>query len=415
MGSIDLRVLGDVQSCRNTAEQLTSLAEGAIQGGTAFHTARSESETLWTGQAGDAFRERLQPLAAGVDDIADHSRTAGQALHQFADDLTTVNARMGQARSIATAAGLRVSGDAILEPEAPTPQGPNANGTKPAETPEYTAAIRNYQAQQAAYRSAAQTAQEARKIEQNAHGALGEKMSAFEAILKDANDQKYFLIASNTTGPLGTAIEQADKWGKIAQTRGNQLDMLKRLIGETDDPYREAVAARAAGVFEQTAAQAAHAEEANAKLSLGLKGTRLGDVLAYNANNLLKLDGALGSVAEKIPVVGGVIAVGQTIYDSRNAKSPGDVVKNAGADVGGFLAGTAATEGALAAAAAVGVAGGPVTLAAVGIGIGVSFGVGEVVNHWGGITHGVEDAAETVGDGVGDAAKSVGHFFGSIF
>ena len=427
MGSIDLRIAGDEQSCRDTADQLIALADTVNQGGTAFHTARSESETLWTGKAGDVFRDRLQPIGTKVDDVADQSHAAAQALHGFADDLTTAKSRMNQARSIAAAAGLKIDGDTIEQPQAPPPiQGPAPAGTTPPATPEYEAQQQQYQREQTAYQQAAQTAAEARTIEQNAHNTLDQKMNAFQTMLQDANDQKYWLIAGNTTGPLGTAIEQTNKWGEIAETRATQLDMLKKLIGETDDPFREAVAARAAGVFEQTAAQAANAESSNSKLALGLKGTKLGDLLASNANDLLKLDGTLGSVAEKIPVIGAVVAVDQTVFDSRNAKNVGDVAKAAGADMGGFVAGTAATEGTLAAAAAFGLAGGPVTLAAVGIGAGVAFGVGEVVNHWGAITHGVADAANAVGSGVehaatavghgvADAAKSVGHFFSSIF
>jgi hypothetical protein len=37
---IGLRVAGDEQSCRAAAQQLTSLAEGIIKGGTAFYTAQ---------------------------------------------------------------------------------------------------------------------------------------------------------------------------------------------------------------------------------------------------------------------------------------------------------------------------------------------------------------------------------------
>ncbi|MEW2501498.1 MULTISPECIES: hypothetical protein [unclassified Amycolatopsis] len=55
------------------------------------------------------------------------------------------------------------------------------------------------------------------------------------------------------------------------------------------------------------------------------------------------------------------------------------------------------------------------TLAAVGIGVGVAYGVGEVVNHWPEISHGAGDTAQDIGHGVENAGKAVGHFFSSIF
>lgn len=79
------------------------------------------------------------------------------------------------------------------------------------------------------------------------------------------------------------------------------------------------------------------------------------------------------------------------------------------------MAGTAATEGALALAGTVGLAGGPVTLAAVGIGIGVAYGVGEVVNDWPEISHCAGDTATDIGHGVENAGNAVGNFFSSIF
>jgi hypothetical protein len=153
------------------------------------------------------------------------------------------------------------------------------------------------------------------------------------------------------------------------------------------------------------------------RLTAGLRGTKIGSLLEANVNTYAEFGGKLGSVAEKIPIVGGVLALGQTGYDvlTDKDKSAGAVAKHVGADMGGFVAGTAATEGALALAGTVGLAGGPVTLAAVGIGVGVAYGVGEVVNHWPEISHWAGDTAQDIGHGVENAGKAVGHFFSSIF
>ncbi|WP_350246860.1 hypothetical protein RBB84_22085 [Rhodococcus sp. D-6] len=83
----------------------------------------------------------------------------------------------------------------------------------------------------------------------------------------------------------------------------------------------------------------------------------------------------------------------QTYDDVMNAETTGDAVKAVAKDVGGFVAGTVATELILASAA-----GGPVTLLAVGAGVGVAFGVGEVIEHWDDISGAVGSAARWAGN-----------------
>ncbi|MGH3834015.1 MAG: hypothetical protein ACRDRS_26855 [Pseudonocardiaceae bacterium] len=128
MSALDLRVAGDLWSCRDTATQLRSLSSGIIDASTSFHQARGESETLWLGQAGDAFRDRIGPIATSTNQIADRTLEVSQGLHAFADDLSTVRSRMDQAREVATAAGLTVNGDTIEASLEPDPTGVHRRG-----------------------------------------------------------------------------------------------------------------------------------------------------------------------------------------------------------------------------------------------------------------------------------------------
>ncbi len=408
---IDLRVAGDEQSCRAAAQQLTSLAEGIIKGGTAFYTARSESESLWEGTAGDAFRERMQPVGRSVDDVADHTHRAGQVLHGFADDLGTVKARMNQACEIATFAGLPVTGDTIEEPNVPQPvQGPTTTSM----TRDAAQAQQDYQRQQQAYRQAQQAVSEARTLEGNAHTTLEQRMNGWQTMLRDAVDQRYWLAGGNVAGLVGTAISQADKWGKVAADRTALVEVFKKIAATADDPFTEAAAARAAGVFEPVATEAQAALEGNLKWTARLAGTKAGDVLAASLDDIPRIGSTLPGIAEKLPIVGGLVALGQTAWDSQHARNAGDVAIAAGADVGGYAAGSLATEGVLTTAASIGLAGGPVTLAAVGIGVGVAFGVGELVNHAPDIAHWAAHTVSDIGHGVENAGKAVGHFFSGL-
>ncbi|MGH3327465.1 MAG: hypothetical protein ACRDPT_06685 [Streptomycetales bacterium] len=86
------------------------------------------------------------------------------------------------------------------------------------------------------------------------------------------------------------------------------------------------------------------------------------------------------AVLGKVPVVG-VFATGvQVTTDIINGKPAAQSVTKG---VATFAAGTLVTEGALAGAMALGLAGGPVTLAAVGLGAVAAWGAGEIVEHWG--------------------------------
>lgn len=97
----------------------------------------------------------------------------------------------------------------------------------------------------------------------------------------------------------------------------------------------------------------------------------------------------------KVPYVGWA-ATGLGIgVDRANGESWGQAVTS---NVLPTLAGTAATSATLSVLAGTAIAGGPATLVAVGVGVGVAYGVGYVVDHWDGITEGLGNAAEEVGD-----------------
>ncbi|MGH3720729.1 MAG: hypothetical protein ACRDRI_18160 [Pseudonocardiaceae bacterium] len=420
MSSLDLRVAGDVRSCRDTATQLRSLSAGIIDASTSFHRARTESETLWLGQGGDAFRDRMSPIATSTDQIADRTREVSQGLHAFADDLSTVHSRMDQARQVATAAGLTVNGDSIEAPQEPDhPVGFIGPVAVPADDPRYAATITTYQAQSAAYAEAAQTVSEARAIETAAHDDLQRKFTSWGTVVEDIKDQWYWLAAGNTTGPVGAALAEANKWSTISAARARQLDVFKRIAAEAKDPFEEAAAARAVGVFEKSETAALNAAKSNAKVGLGLSGTKLGGVLASDARIFFSKGSALAEVGKKIPLVGLGLACGQFVGDAIHATDGGEVAKAAAADLGGFAAGNGATAGVLAGAAAFGLAGGPVTLAAVGVGAGVSYGVGYAVKNWGEIsndagaaTDAMGHAADATGNAIAHGAKAVGHGVG---
>ena len=123
--------------------------------------------------------------------------------------------------------------------------------------------------------------------------------------------------------------------------------------------------------------------------------------MAANPGTLAADGSTLAKIGSKIPYLGAGITAGMYLKDGTKT---GEWGKSAIKDFGGFAAATVTTDAALAGAASLGLAGGPVTLGAVALGFGAAYGVGEVVDHWDDITHGVSDAG-----------KSVAHFAGELF
>lgn len=143
------------------------------------------------------------------------------------------------------------------------------------------------------------------------------------------------------------------------------------------DPYWETTAAKAATTFQPAADDAARVVAQNSRLLLG--ATDNGVVKALSMPVMQGGASTISKVGSKIPAAGVVLTGIQTFSDVTNAEDRGDAALAVAKNTGGFVAGTAATALILAS-----VAGGPATLAAVGVGALVSWGTGFAIQKiWG--------------------------------
>lgn len=383
--SLDTHVFGDPASCYACADSLATLATGVTDQLKSARDGRAESEYEFRSTAGDEFRSTLDGIIAGTTEAADQIDVVAAALRVFADELVTARARMSQAEATASEAGIPVEfGTGIGEPIEIDPNS-------------YDVAPQVLRAKQvAAYENAAGLVAEGRGIEVAAHSRFAEALRGPTTILKDAEAQWGWLAAFTVAGYGGTAFSELAKWGPLAESRGTNLARLQELAAEAarlGDPYPEATAARAVRAFQGGADDAARFAAENSRLLAGLGDTKVVKLLGSNVGDVIPDGSALSKVGSKIPVAGLVLTIGQTGYDVYNAETTGDAVKAVAKDVGGFVAGTIATELILASAA-----GGPVTLLAVGAGVGVAFGVGEVIEHWDDISGAAGSATRWVGN-----------------
>ncbi|MHA6801390.1 WXG100 family type VII secretion target [Bounagaea algeriensis] len=155
-GGINTFVEGDSGSCRETAAWLGTMSAGCHDIGTGIHRARSESESVWQGDAGEGFRDEMARNGADADELTEYFNRGKVALDTFADDLDTVRAKMRQAREVATQHGLNVTPTTIEHP-GPEPAKMPSNGPGPdttERTPGEEQAVADYQAKVRAFNEA---------------------------------------------------------------------------------------------------------------------------------------------------------------------------------------------------------------------------------------------------------------------
>jgi hypothetical protein len=114
---IDTRIDGDPASIRASADWLgKALATGIDRSVTDLFAARDGAEAGWQGDAGPAFRGRMDNAARKGDTLRADVERVARSFQAYADDLTTAQAGMERARGIAREAGLALAGTTILDP-----------------------------------------------------------------------------------------------------------------------------------------------------------------------------------------------------------------------------------------------------------------------------------------------------------
>ncbi len=367
-------VAGDPQACYTCSQQITGFAGGMDQAAQSFGTANGNSESVWHGDAGNAFRDRTAGMNSGAAGIADQANSAASAVAALGDGLAGAKAQMRQAAEVAAEAGIEVQPNQcdpmwIMDPARPVSVGPMT-----------TTDSAKFAAQQAAYSEALGIVVAARGIEKDAHAGLAGALNGIRAAAEDIKKGWYWLLESAGAGYVNGAIQQADKWSKIADANNEKAIQFRRFADEamrSGDPFWESKAFSPVRFYEGQVDDAAKVVAANSKLIAGAVDNPLVRIAGASAGDLPKIGPALGEFGKKIPVLGAIITGGQTVYDLQDAKDKGDVVEVVAKDWGGFVAGTAATELLLLSAS-----GGPATFGAVAVGVGVAWGTSEIIDHW---------------------------------
>ncbi|HEX3591878.1 MAG TPA: hypothetical protein VHV74_19830 [Pseudonocardiaceae bacterium] len=301
MASINTVVNGNAESCRRAADWLGKAATGVDANGSAIATAQTTSESCWEGTAADGFRGYVGQLGNDATTLSASAASARQALDAFAADLDTVNARMRQARAVASSAGLTVTQTAIEGPGAPP-----AHVFGPVPAPVAEAFYQDnaaYNRKVRAFREAQATVTEARQREAQAHLLLTEPMRTTTSTVENLRSISSTVAetALSAIGETHTAANELYDEAEKIEAHAQRMEQLA-IDSELTDAGRAAAArsgqlARAGA--DETSAEAAKIEGAVRKVPRGVRGAiaaNPGSVLE-DSSGLLKLGkGALKGV-----------------------------------------------------------------------------------------------------------------------
>lgn len=403
---LNTRVGADPASCRAAGQWLGGLAGGMRSSVDAVERARTRSRECWTGATGDAFRDRMGTASREADRAASATESFGMALRVFADDMDTVHSRMNLARQVAHTAGLPVNDEGIGEP----------TGMEKVDATKATA-----------YQEATEIVTGARGIEARAHEQLASSVAA------NARDWSMKSLDA-LTGAVGALYGEHLAWTAKAAKLESIAEDWERVFGTNALSTETRLAALGPATTAETRAEQAleYAGSNHAPIKF-LPGWSKRAMILNPGDQLenVRYLGRLSSALEKVPYVGlGLTGLGILDAGLEGQSVPKAAIKGGAEFAGGILG----TEGVLAGAELIGIAGGPVTAVAVLAGIGVAYGVGYVVDHWGDdIADGAKEAAsglyhagqtvsyvsdvavDEAGHAVNEGIHKLGHALGHIF
>ncbi|HEY9472827.1 MAG TPA: hypothetical protein VIS06_03130, partial [Mycobacteriales bacterium] len=317
---LDLRVDSDPASCRLVGEWLRGLAGGMRESVDGIDHARSLSETSWTGQTAEVFRDRMSAASREADRSAGATDRFGSALQVFADDIDTVRSRMDMARQVAGTGGLPVTDDEIGEP--------SGMGRADAR-------------QVAAYQEATVIVAEARGVETTAHTTLASSVQANSADWS-------MKVLDGLTGTVGALYGQHLAWVAKAARYERIADQWDRLLANTTLSTNGRLTALGKSARAELDAQKALSTASSNHTPIKFLPEWSKNGLAANVGDSvrnIRYLNKLSTALEKVPYAGLLFTAFGVGTAGLEGKSMTTAAVSGGAS---FAAGTLATEGALA-------------------------------------------------------------------
>jgi uncharacterized protein YukE len=164
---IDTRVFGDPAVCHTLAASLQSCESALDSTVDTLTSARTDAGGAWEGFASELFAGEVSGLRSEVVTLQERTAAFREQITTFATGLSGVRGSFAGIRADATAAGLSVTGEAILPPTAPAGDAEDDGGA--------------YERQVGAYNRLVERANEARSTESSTHDAMASAAQAMTA------------------------------------------------------------------------------------------------------------------------------------------------------------------------------------------------------------------------------------------
>ncbi|TKG64252.1 WXG100 family type VII secretion target [Prauserella endophytica] len=373
---LDTKLEGNPESIRGAADWLrNSLQNRVREAASQIYNARNAADSGWTGDASQAFRDKMTQGAGKADELATAAGDMAQKFDDHAAELQRALDTMERARQIAREGGLAVDGDMIADP-GPAPAAPAALPTDGSATPAMAQAHADGVAAREAHERKVAAFNQA-KTEVDHARTLQKSWNDMWANVGNDLKQKWFFTAGElVSGGIETAmkVRASDLLKNSQRLADDAANMVGHYLAAGDDATRAAAAGAA-------------------------------DDLLRASDDLARQSASLSSkIAARMPLVGVVFGAGGIGYDIATGKPPAKAIVSG---VGGMAA-------SMATGAAVGtVIGGPVGTVA-GVVVGTAAGLitsGAIDAVWDNapeIAAAIGDGAEAVGDFVGDTASAIG-------
>lgn len=408
---LNTELLGDPAACRETGEWMKRVATGTFDAATVLYEVRGRTHECWRGEAATAFEEHIGRGGREADQLSSEIERAGRALVSFSEELDTARARLQQAREVAAAAGLTVTPQGIEPP--PTVILP----TEPT-TPQHVAAVEGYLAQTQAWNEVHQTVGYARGIELAAHERLSAATNVPRSMFESLRSNAGFIATGAALGAAADFHIQNSRFRKLSQLHARESLGITRQVADNPNLSREQRARLQSdrNALGDRAVRENRIAHSQARLLGGLdratSGRYLLDVITRSPAHEIhgtSLFTRGARVLGKVPYLGVGVTLAQAGAEIHQGKPADQAFGSALISTG---VGAGVTYGLLA-AAPLALAGGPFTLAAVGVGAAAAWGVGYVVDHhWDDIKDATGDTVEAVGDGVATGVRKVGGWLG---
>ncbi|OLT40690.1 hypothetical protein BJF85_06105 [Saccharomonospora sp. CUA-673] len=348
---INTTVNGSVGMLEEAAQALREAKKAAESADDSHCSARNTAYSSWEGDAAGAFLDELAPHLKYTRQLGATCGTYAEAFADLGGAIESVNKEMGRARRTATEGGLEVEGPFIRRPEEPAMErpmptnysGPNAKSDFFSDRETWNNLIGDFNAKAEVFNTCLQIYTDARKKEEQAHTEFWEALDADQGFgLKEAWDMGRTTASHALNTVASMENTRADLLRKISSLEGASKTYQSLAAGAVNlnglpaqqrtQIMRDLSRAKGSETTYRTQMQQLDKVRQHVPESVRVAATASPGDIAPNT----PLGNKVGSVARKVPWVGGLLTAGNEALGAATGEQTwGKAVASSAGQLGG--------------------------------------------------------------------------------